>query len=414
MRTILHSDINSCYASIELLHHPELRGRPMAVGGDEAHRHGIILAKSIEAKRCGVTTGETLWQARKKCPDLVVVPPHHDLYRRFCRAVWEIYLRYTDQVEPFGMDEAWLDVTGSRALFGSGMDIAQRIRRQVREELGITVSVGVSFNKVFAKLGSDYRKPDAVTEITPENFRTLVWPLPAGDLLFVGRATARALGRYGIHTIGDVAGTDPAFLRDKLGKQGIALHRYANGEDDAPVSVWGRRPPPKSISNGTTPARDLTCDEDVRIVLYVLAESVARQLRGEGYACQVVQVALKDRNFLQIERQERLTAPTDLAGELSRVGLELIARHHRWPDPIRSISLRACDLVPSEQAAWQLSLYEDGRAREKRARLEAAEDRILRRFGPGSLRRSILDLDPELSGFSVHGNLMHPEQGQKD
>lgn len=201
-RVVLHSDMNNCYASIELLHRPELRGKPLAVGGDPEARHGIVLAKDEIAKKSGVKTGMALWQARQVCPDIVFVPPRMDLYLRFSRLAHEIYAEYTDQQEAFGVDESWLDVTGSCTLKGDGMAIAQDISRRIKRELGITVSIGVSWNKIFAKLGSDYKKPDAITRFGRDNYKELIYPLPASDLLYVGSKTEAKLAKYGIRTIG--------------------------------------------------------------------------------------------------------------------------------------------------------------------------------------------------------------------
>lgn len=207
-RTILHCDMNNFYASVECLYNPALRGKPVAVGGDVEARHGIILAKNYEAKKYGVQTGEALWQAKQKCPGLTIVPPSFEKYLRFSRLAREIYGCYTDRIESFGLDECWLDLTGSERLFGGGKAVADKLRERIKFELGVTISVGVSHNKIFAKLGSDMKKPDATTVITRENYKDVVWPLPVSDLLFVGPATTRKLARYGIHTIGQLAQAD--------------------------------------------------------------------------------------------------------------------------------------------------------------------------------------------------------------
>lgn len=269
-RIILHSDCNCFYASVEMLHHPELEGLPLAVGGDPEARHGIVLTANYIAKRKGVKTGMALWQARAACPDLIFVPPRMDLYLRFSRMAREIYLEYTDQVENFGCDEAWLSVEKSRGIKGDGMTIAKEISDRIKTELGITVSIGVSWNKIFAKLGSDYKKPDAITLISRENYKRIVWPLPASDLLYVGRSTSRKLSSVGIRTIGDLANADPSHLHSLLGKMGYVLHGFANGLDDSPVTTDGYHAPIKSIGNSTTAPRDLTCDTDVKIILMAL------------------------------------------------------------------------------------------------------------------------------------------------
>lgn len=292
-RIILHSDCNCFYASVEMLHHPELAGKPLAVGGDPEARHGIVLTANYIAKRMGVKTGMALWQARQACPDLVFVPPRMDLYLRFSRMAREIYLEYTDQVENFGCDEAWLAVERSRSIKGDGMTIAREISDRIKQELGITVSIGVSWNKIFAKLGSDYKKPDAITEISRENYKEIVWPLPASDLLYVGRSTERKLSRVGIHTIGELACAEPAHLQSFLGKMSLVLSAFANGLDDSPVSEDGYHAPVKSIGNSTTTPRDLTTDTDVKIILMALSESVAARLRKNGFCAGVVEISIR-------------------------------------------------------------------------------------------------------------------------
>ena len=279
-RVILHCDLNCFFASVELLSHPDLRDIPTAVCGDPASRHGIILAKNEPAKRLGIQTAETIWQAKKKCPGLVLLPPHHGLYREYSRRVNAIYEQYTDLVEPFGIDESWLDITGSMHLFGGDPKaIANTLRRRLRQELGLTISVGVSFNKVFAKLGSDYKKPDATTVISRENWQDIVWPLPVGDLLFVGRAAGRVLHQYGVETIGQLAACSPQMLETLLGKLGLQLHEYANGLDGSPVRPAGQQEPVKSVGNGTTFPKNLTRWEEVQRGLAVLSDSVAMRLR---------------------------------------------------------------------------------------------------------------------------------------
>ena len=290
-RVIFHCDCNCFYASVELLSHPELKQRPVAVCGDPKSRHGIILAKNEPAKACGVKTAETIWQARKKCPDLVLLPAHHRLYEEYSKKVNTIYNRFTDLIEPFGIDESWLDVTGTLHLFGGDpVALADRIRNTIRQELGLTISVGVSFNKIFAKLGSDYKKPDATTLITVENFRRIVWPLPVTDLLFVGRAAARVLAQYGVTTIGELAAFDRDALIALLGKQGGQLWSYANGLENSPVAPAGQYVPPKSVGNGLTFPRNLTSREEVRRELALLCDEVAARLRGHGLKAATVQV----------------------------------------------------------------------------------------------------------------------------
>ena len=256
-RIVLHSDANCFYASVEMLYHPEFDGKPLAVGGDPEARHGIVLTANYIAKRKGVKTGMALWQAKQACPDLIVVPPRMDLYLKFSGMLREIYSDYTNQIEPYGCDESWLDVTGSSSLKGDGRKIAEEISRRVKKELGITVSIGISWNKIFAKLGSDYKKPDGITEFNRQNYKDLIWRLPASDLLYVGRSTRRVLTKYGIRTIGELACADPDFLERQLGKMGLVLYSFANGWDDSQVAAEGYSAPIKSIGNSTTAPRDL-------------------------------------------------------------------------------------------------------------------------------------------------------------
>lgn len=401
-RVILHSDLNNFYASVECLSRPELADVPMAVCGDEQLRHGVVLAKNMAAKRCGVTTGEAVWQARRKCPGLVTVPPHHGEYQRYSHLVRSIYAQYTDKVESFGLDECWLDVTASRRLYGSGPDIADRLRREIRDTLGLTVSVGVSFNKVFAKLGSDMQKPDATTVITRQNFRDKVWPLPANELLFVGRATYARLQRLGICTIGDLARTRAEILERALGKAGRMLWVYANGLDDTPVADINAGREIKSISNSTTCPRDLVSEDEVAITMRLLAESVAGRLRAHGLHCCTVQIGVRDPSLHWYQRQMRLDCPSALSGELFAAAMQLFRRHHPPGQPVRSISLGACCLVHS----WteQVSLFQDNAGKERQEKREQVVDDIRRRFGHNAIRRGVMLQDESLAGVRLHGD----------
>ena len=406
-RAILHIDMNSCYASIECLHHPEIRHLPVAVGGDVEARHGIILAKNELAKRAGVKTGEALWQAKQKCPDLVIVPPHYQLYLRFSRMARAIYAEYTDLIEPFGLDEAWIDVTGS-GVFGDAVEIAETIRNRVKFELGITVSIGVSFNKIFAKLGSDYKKPDAVTVFGKDDYREKVWPLPVEELLYVGPATTRKLHARCIRTIGDLAQTDPSLLHSWLGKMGYVLHAFANGNDPSPVAPLGEEAIIKSIGNSTTTPRDLTCEEDVNIIFYVLAESVAARMRENGFRAKTVQISLRDTDLFSFERQCKLESPSCLASELHDAGMRLLRDHYRFRKPLRSVGIRGMDLVPI-QIAMQLNFFEDPVRREKRERLEVAVDELRRRFGHAAVSRAVTMCDPSLGTINPKDDhTIHP------
>ena len=387
-RVILHCDQNCFFASVELLSHPDLRDVPMAVCGDPASRHGIILAKNEPAKRFGIQTAETVWQARRKCPSLVLLPPHHKLYREYSVRVNELYGQYTDLVEPFGIDESWLDITGSMHLFGGDpVAIADELRRRVREELGLSISVGVSFNKIFAKLGSDYKKPDATPLISPENWQEIVWPLPVGAMLFVGRSAQRTLAQYGVETIGQLAACRPEMLEKLLGKLGRQMHEYANGLDRSPVRPQAEREPVKSVGNGTTFPHDLTRWEEVRAGLAALSDSVAMRLRRQGLYCSGVQVTIKDSSFCSISRQKRLESPTRLMKDIQRAAMELTRSAWRAPTPIRMLTVTALHITESAESFEQLDLLGAGRAVSdaRQEKLESAVRAIRDKFGDGSI-----------------------------
>ena len=402
-RAILHSDLNSFYASVEIRNDPALAGRPVAVGGDEQARHGIVLAANPLAKRHGIRTAETLWSARRKCPELVIVRPHFDEYARFSQAVRQIYLDYTIQIEPMSLDEAFLDVTGSRSLFGDGEAIAHTIRRRVKRELGLTVSVGVSFNKIFAKLGSDYKKPDAVTVFSRENYRALVWPQPAANLLYVGRATAKKLAGIGVHTIGDLAAADPAALHMLLGKMGPMLHAYANGWDRSPVAEYAAREEAKSIGNMVTAPRDICTPRDADLVLWPLCESVAHRLRRHGLCAGSLSLYIRDVELEVHTRQCQLVPPTWLARELMEHARALLARHYKWKLPIRTLGVSAGELIPADAVSLQLDLDGTAEKRDKLERIERAMDGLKDRYGAAAVRRGTELIDPDLSGFRPHG-----------
>ena len=407
-RIILHSDCNSFYASVECLHHPEIREKPVAVGGDIEQRHGIILAKNQLAKQFHVSTGEAIWQAKQKCPELIVLPPDFPLYLRFSRLARDIYLDYSSRVEPFGLDEAWLDITSRENQKDKGEKTAQEIRKRIREELGITVSIGVSYNKIFAKLGSDYRKPDAVTLITKENYRQIAWPLPVSDLLYVGPATKRKLNGFGVHTIGELAQTPVEILRSKFGKIGDILSCFSNGLDSSPVADFQNEPVVKSIGNSTTAPRDLESDEDVKIILYVLADSVARRLREQGLKGRTIHFSVRDNSLFSFTRQKTLLSYTNLTGEIAREALSLFREHYQWKRPVRSIGISVSDLEAGTICS-QTSLFCDEVKREKMERLDNAVDRLKARFGTFAVQPAVLLKDRKLSGFDPkNDHIIHP------
>lgn len=407
-RVILHSDINSCYATIEHLHHPELVGKPLAVGGDPEARHGIVLTADYLAKKKGVKTGMALWQAKKVCPEITFVPPNMDLYLRFSRMAHEIYSEYTDLQEPYGIDECWLDVTDSKIIKGDGLTIAKEISNRMKKELGVTVSIGVSFNKIFAKLGSDYKKPDAITTMYKEEFKTKAWKLPVSDLLYVGRATNNKMQKYGIHTIGDLARTDIDWITGIFGKMGAILWSFANGYDESPVKKENTSAPIKSIGNGTTTPRDLETDEDVKIVLYNLAESVAARLRKNGFKCRVVEISIRDNKLISFSRQKKLQNATNITGEIAQSAYALFKENYLWNNPIRSLGVRGADLVNDNY--WeQLDIFSSAEYREKLLKADRAVDDIRRRFGYFSIQRGLMYKDKKLSHLDCESmHTVHP------
>ncbi len=355
-RTILHSDLNCFFASVEIALNPALRGKAVAVCGSQEDRHGIVLAKSEPAKRAGVKTGMANWQAQQLCPDLIIVHPHYEQYQRYSLLVKEVYARYTDQIEPYGMDECWLDVTQSRLSFGEGTAIAEEIRQSVKRQLHLTVSIGVSFNKIFAKLGSDMKKPDAITVITPENFRAKVWPLPASDLLFVGRATARKLHSYGIRTIGELARTPSPFLHQLLGKHGDMLWSYANGLDRSRVMPMDYRAPYKSISHGTTCVSDLANATQVWQIMLHLAQTLGSKLRRHQLTAGGVSLCVRDSQLTFYTLHAPLEQCTQSPLLLARACFELFRQRYVWRNQVRAVTVGATKLQPAS-APRQLSLF---------------------------------------------------------
>jgi DNA polymerase-4 len=385
-RTILHSDCNCFYASVELLHHPELRGKPVAVGGDPEARHGIVLTADYTAKRYGVKTGMALWQAKQVCPDITFLPPRMDLYLRFSR-------------------------------------MAQEISSRMKKELGITVSAGVSFNKIFAKLGSDYKKPDAITTMYEDEFQRKAWCLPVSDLLYVGNATNKKLYSMGIRTIGDLAKSDETLLVRKLGKMGSILWAFANGYDESPVKLENTSAPVKSVGNSTTTPRDMETDEDVKIVLYILAESVAARLRENGFRCRTVEISVRDKELFHFSKQVKLQNASNITKEIAEAGYRLYKDNYRLPvddkelkssrpeffqKPLRSIGIRGTDLV-TDYFWEQLDMFMDPQAREKQMKMDETVDIIRKRFGFYSVQRGLMYRDRILSACDAKSDhTVHP------
>lgn len=389
MRTILHCDCNSYFASVEAMLDPSLKGLPLAVAGDPQSRHGVVVAASLEAKKFGVRTTDTVYAAKKKCPDLVVVIPHHSKYSEICDRINAIYLGYTDLVEPFSVDESFLDLTGSPALREkSAREIADELRARVKSEIGITISVGVSFNKCFAKLASDMRKPDATTVIMPQDVERIVWPLPAKDLLFVGKSTAQALDRLGIKTIGDIAARSREQMTDILGKHGAGLWEYATGNDAEPVRSYYEERQVKSVGNSFTFSRDLVTPDDIRAGINMLASTVCGRLRRKGFIAGTIQVSIKDPDLKTIQRQRTLEVPTHLQREIADIAFELV-EENRNGGPVRLLGISCSDLIPEGEEVSQMSFFDEAgetAGREKQEKLEDAVAAIKNKLGKDSIK----------------------------
>jgi len=374
----------------------------MAVCGSVEDRRGIVLAKNELAKKYNIQTAETVFSAKKKCPQLVIAEPHHKLYSEFSRRVNDIYKRYTDMVEPFGIDESWLDVTGSRKIFGDGFEIAKKISEAVKQEIGITISVGVSFNKVFAKLGSDYKKPDAITVISRDNFKKIVYPLPVSMLLFVGKKTEIQLLKMGIRTIGELAASSPEMLSARFGKHGEQLHKYANGEDDSPVCT-DSHDDTKSISNGLTFRRDLTTLEDYRTALEFLSEEIGTKLRKKALKAATVQITIKDEYLRTIQRQSAQMPPSDIGNEIAKTAFSILKSEWKIGKPVRMLTVAATNLVKSEAVSIQLSLFEssDNSKREKSRQTEKTVDKIRQKYGSDAIIKGAV-LDTDIGIYTAH------------
>ncbi|MDD6659144.1 MAG: DNA polymerase IV [Eubacteriales bacterium] len=404
-RQILHIDCNKFYASVECFLHPQLKNKPVAVGGSEESRHGIILTKNEIASKYGLVVGEPLWKARQKCPNLIIVPPNFPIYIEFSKKVRRILEDYTDLIEPFGLDESWIDVTGD--WYKSGREIGFEIKERIKKEVGITVSVGVSFNKVFAKLGSDYRKPDAITVISRKNYKNIVWPLKCSDMIMIGRATTKKLNFYGINTLGQLADTDEAFLKKILGKNGVMLKRYANGEDNAPVRHKDIEREVKSIGNSTTTPRDLVTNEDVKIIFSVLAESVARRMRDLNLKGTTLSIYVRDKELNSFTRQCKMISPTNVSLEITDNAMKLFIDNYDWKLPIRSLGISMTDFDYDEIIQFDLSKSVE--KREKLEKIDTAVDTLKDRYGNFCIQRGMQLIDTELSHFNPYDDhTIHP------
>ena len=403
-RVILHSDLNNFFASVEIALNPSLRGKPIAVCGDPQERHGIVLAKNEEAKRFGVKTAETVYSALRKCPDLILVPAQHHQYIRFSKKVVEIYSRFTDCIEECSIDECSLDMTESAFLFGNGREIAEKIRCAVKEELGLTVSIGVSFNKVFAKLGSELKKPDAVTEITKENYRELVWRLPVTDLLYVGKSTAETLYKMGIRTIGGLANCEEEDLIRALGKRGRQLRQYARGEDNEPVKGVKEKEDLKSIGNSTTLAADITDYEEIKRWFYALSESVtARQRKADVGRATTIHIVVRNDQFQDYTWQTKVS-PTALCGDVAKTAFDLFCRHWQCGMRVRMLGVTVSGFdYHVEQLTFDEVISQDGASYKKKERAENAIAKLREKYGYATVQRGIVLEDEKVNGLDIRG-----------
>ena len=406
-RTILHVDLDAFYASVESACNPTLKGKPIAVIGDPELRHGIVLAKSYEAKKYGIKTGDAMWQATKKCNDIIFVPANYELYMKYSEIAKQIFSDYSDRCESFGLDESWIDLTGCTHLFGDGQTVANTIRERVKQEMDMTASVGVSFNKVFAKLGSDMNKPDGVTNIPFENFREIVWNLPVEDLLNVGKATKEILNSYAIKTIGRLAMTDVSFLKSRLGKNGEMLWNFANGLDVSPVTKVEHKRVIRSVGNSTTPPKDLVSDEEIRITLYTLCESISERMRKMKLKCRCIQISIKDTDFYTIDRQITLPKATCITKDILEAAFSLYKRHHTSEKPVRSLGVRALSL--DQSSSIQLSLMPEDIKSQSLEILEEVIDDIRNRYGHFAIQRAVMLIDIDLSKLNpIDEHVIHP------
>lgn len=406
-RVILHCDLNNFYASVECSKDPALRDVPVAVAGNKELRHGIILAKNQLAKEKGIQTGQTIWEAQQQCENLIVLPPDFHEYLRFSKMVKEIFSDYTDRIEDYGIDESWLDVTESTSLFGDGETIARTIQERVYREVGLTCSIGVSFNKIFAKLGSDYKKPMGLTIITKENYQEVVWPLSVDQLLYVGRATIQKLHYMGIHTIGDLAQSKYGHIKQSLGKWGEYLWLFANGKDQSSVATFDYRFPIKSIGNGITPPKDIYTLDEFRLIAYVLCESIVVRMREQNVAGRCVQLHLRTTSLHSYSRQITLSQPVYTVNRLVNTAVALCEKHYDFKTPLRSLSLSVTQLLYRD-APMQLSLFDDEDVQEEE-QLDLAMAQIRKRFGNFSVRRCSMKLDMELTMFDpLADHTIHP------
>lgn len=407
-RFILHCDLNNFYASVECLYNPTIRNKAVVVVGDQDKRHGIVLAKNYIAKKYNIKTGDTVYLAKQKCQEeLITVTADFSKYQRVSKIVKDIYRGYTDRVESFGIDEAWLDITGRVKNFEQAVAFAEMLRKQIVEEIGITISVGVSFNKVFAKLGSDYKKPNATTLISPENYKEIVWKLPAEDLLYVGNKTKQLFKRFGINTIGDLARTDLSFIKKILGKVGETLWNFANGNDDSIVKKVGESTEIKSVGNSTTCPHDLTTIEEIKAVIYILSESVAQRLREKNLYGTTISLFIKDDSLSSFERQKSIETPTNLASDIAKICMELFTTHFTWDRVVRCLGVRMSNF---KEKSIQDTIFNDIKNFERKESMERTIENLRERFGYNIIKRGVVMGNEELADINPHDEVhkIHP------
>ncbi|MFI3168051.1 MAG: DNA polymerase IV [Bacillota bacterium] len=398
-RDILHCDLNNFYASVECKLFPELADKYVAVCGNPDARHGIVLAKNEKAKKCGVATGDVMWEAVKKCPELICVPTHFDEYGKYSKLVRDVYYRFTDQVEPYGLDECWLDVTASKKLHGSPREIADKIRNIVKDEIGLTISVGVSFTKTLAKLGSDLKKPNATTVLSQNNFKHVAWDLPCGEFFMCGKRTTEKLRKMNIFTIGNIASAPDHILKKTLGINGLKLKREANGISDEVVNFAENIPPPQSVGHGVTTNRDLNCEEEAIALIFALSAHVASRLRRYDLCGKKVSVSVKNNRLESVTRQTLM--PFYSANE-NEIATECVKLYKSFYDienslPIRAISIGVASLLPIDVLAQDST--ERNACEDKILNLDKKIDGIRDRYGFDSLvKASSLDSAFNLSG----------------
>lgn len=398
-RVILHCDINHCYAQIEEMKFPQLRDVPMAVGGHEEERHGIILAKNDEAKKFHITTGESLREAYAKCPHLRIVHPDYEEYIYYTDRVKDIYHEYSDKVESYGLDEAWVDVSESLPLFGSGYEIAKLIQTRVYQEIGLTISIGVSFNKIFAKLGSDMDKHMGLTEITKENYKEKVWGLSVGELFYVGRATKKKLQYYSIETIGQLAQLPLGWMKDHFGKMGEWIWWFANGEDVSEVALSNHKEQVKSVGNAVTSHKDVCTFEEAKLVYYVLVESIASRLKEQGLAGNIISISLRSKELITFHRQRKIAQATNLANEIMPHVIELLQENYTFQVPLRTIGVSISG-IEKDSAYRQMNFFVSEEERHKQKCLEETIDGIRMKFGFSKAKRCAMLLDKKLTNFN--------------